>query len=375
MQSVKERYAAAAKVREGELCCPVNYDPSYLEAIPKAVIERDYGCGDPSRFVREGDTVLDLGAGGGKACFIAAQIVGPSGRVIGVDMTDEMLELARGNQATVAANIGFDNVDFRHGNIQDLRTDLDLVDAYLREHPLASARDYKSFQDYLDKIRREAPLIASDSIDVIISNCVLNLVSNQEKLTLFREMYRVLKLGGSIAVSDIISDEESPEHLKANPELWSGCVSGALQEHAFLRFLEDAGFYGIEIAHYEQHPWRVVEGIEYRSATITAMKGKEGPCFEKNQAVIYKGPWKRVEDDDGHVYERGERMAVCAKTFDILTKSPYAQAMIPVPPHEEITTKEVFDCSGPVTRSPEVTKRGTRPVTTSSCGDNDSPCC
>ncbi len=327
-------------MREGKLCCPVNYDPSYLEAIPKAVIERDYGCGDPSRFVREGDTVLDLGAGGGTACFIAAQIVGPSGRVIGVDMTDEMLELARGNQATVAANIGFDNVEFRHGNIQDLRTDLDLVDTYLREQPLASARDYKSFQDYLGKIRREAPLIASESIDVIISNCVLNLVSDQEKLALFREMYRVLNLGGRIAVSDIISDEESPEHLKANPELWSGCVSGALQEHAFLRLLEDVGFYGIEIAQYEQHPWRVVEGIEYRSATITAMKGKEGPCFEKNQAVIYKGPWKRVEDDDGHVYERGQRMAVCAKTFDILTKSPYAQAMIPVPPTRKLQPKK-----------------------------------
>ena len=85
--------------------------------------------------------------------------------------------------------------------------------------------------------------------------------------------------------------------------------------HAFLRHLEDAGFYGIELADYAERPWRVVEGIEYRSATITALKGKEGTCFEKNQAVISKGPWKRVEDDDGHIYERRQRMAVCAKTL------------------------------------------------------------
>ena len=241
MQSVKERYAEAAKARESKLCCPVNYDPSYLEAIPKAVIERDYGCGDPSRFVGEGDAVLDLGAGSGKTCFIAAQIVGPQGQVIGVDMTDEMLELARSSQAAVAGSIGFDNVEFRHGHIQDLRTDLDLVDAYLREHPLASAHDYKAFQEYLRKIRQEAPLVASESVDVIISNCVLNLVPDDEKSALFHEMYRVLRIGGRVAVCDIVSDEESPERLKEDPELWSGCVSGALQEHAFLRQLEDCG--------------------------------------------------------------------------------------------------------------------------------------
>ena len=94
-EAVRQRYAAAARVREAALCCPVDYDARYLEVIPAEVIERDYGCGDPSRFVRPGDTVLDLGSGGGKIAFIASQLAGPEGRVIGIDINEEMLALAR----------------------------------------------------------------------------------------------------------------------------------------------------------------------------------------------------------------------------------------------------------------------------------------
>src|SRR5882724_4020829 len=104
---VRERYAAGAKVSQAKLCCPVDYDAGYLKAIPQEVIERDYGCGDPSTYVREAEVVLDLGSGTGKICFIAAQIVGPMGKVIGVDMTDEMLEVARRNAPIVAQRIGY----------------------------------------------------------------------------------------------------------------------------------------------------------------------------------------------------------------------------------------------------------------------------
>src|SRR5207249_6371418 len=110
---VRQRYAAGAKERANKLCCPVDYKPEYLEAIPREVIERDYGCGDPSRYLRESEVVLDLGSGTGKICFIAAQIVGPSGKVIGVDMTNEMLEVARRNAPIVAQRIGHANVEFR----------------------------------------------------------------------------------------------------------------------------------------------------------------------------------------------------------------------------------------------------------------------
>ena len=111
--AVRERYARAAQAAAPSLCCAVDYDRRDLEAIPTEVIERDYGCGDPSRYLRPGETVLDLGSGTGKICFIAAQIVGPEGSVIGVDMTDEMLSVARTAAPAVARNIGYANVEFR----------------------------------------------------------------------------------------------------------------------------------------------------------------------------------------------------------------------------------------------------------------------
>ena len=125
---VRQRYAAGAKERADKLCCPVEYDSELLTAIPQEVIERDYGCGDPSRYLREAETVLDLGSGTGKICFIAAQIVGPTGRVIGADMTDEMLEVARRNAPIVAERLGYANIEFRKGRIQDLALDLELLD-------------------------------------------------------------------------------------------------------------------------------------------------------------------------------------------------------------------------------------------------------
>src|SRR2546425_1958164 len=134
---VRQRYAIGAKERADKLCCPVEYNSEYLKIIPQEVIERDYGCGDPSRYLREGEVVLDLGSGSGKICFIAAQVVGPKGRVIGVDMTDEMLEVARRNAPIVAGYLGYANVEFRKGRIQDLALDLELLDRRLREHPIA----------------------------------------------------------------------------------------------------------------------------------------------------------------------------------------------------------------------------------------------
>src|SRR5436309_1797934 len=130
---VRERYGTGAKERADKLCCPVDYEPEYLKALPQEVIERDYGCGDPSRYLREGETVLDLGSGTGKICFIAAQIVGPNGKVVGVDMTDEMLEVARRNAPIVAERLGYANVEFPKGRIQDLALDLEKLDQELKK--------------------------------------------------------------------------------------------------------------------------------------------------------------------------------------------------------------------------------------------------
>ena len=357
-QIVRERYSRAAQTAEPALCCPVDYDPKYLKIIPEEVLERDYGCGDPSPYVQPGDTVLDLGSGGGKICFIAAQIAGSEGQVIGVDMNSDMLALARKHQPAVAEALGFDNMAFHHARIQDLSLPLDEVDAYLQSNPVRSAAELEEFEAFVERLRSGAPLIPDQSVDVVLSNCVLNLVSDQEKEQLFREIYRVLKRGGRAAVSDIVSDEDVPDAMKRDPELWSGCVSGAYREDKFLAAFERAGFYGVELAKYDAQPWRTVRGIEFRSVTVTARKAKEGPCLERKQAVIYKGPWKEVRDDDGHVLRRGQRMAVCDKTYNILTQAPYGGSVIPVPPLKEVPVENAkgFGCDANAVRDPRETK-------------------
>lgn len=212
-EAVRERYGAGANAVEPALCCPVKYDPKYLAVIPDEVIERDYGCGDPTPYVRPGDTVLDLGAGGGKVCFIAAQVVGASGRVIGVDCNPEMLALSRRNQPEVARRIGFNNVEFRNGMIQDLQLDLDRLQAEIAAQPISSIADWHRLRAAEDRLRREHPLIADESIDCVVSNCVLNLVRAEDRRQLFAEIFRVLKRHGRAAISDIVSDEIVPEHL------------------------------------------------------------------------------------------------------------------------------------------------------------------
>src|SRR6266702_502518 len=276
---VRERYAAVAKSREAELCCPVNCESEYLEVIPREVIECDYGCGDPSKYLHEGETVLDLGSGTGKICFIAAQIIGPKGKVIGVDMTDEMLEVARRSAPVVAERIGYANVEFRKGRIQDLALDLELLDRHLKQNPITDAASFLAADELAEELRVKYPLVANDSIDVVVSNCVLNLVEPKCKRQLFDEIFRVLKKGGRAVISDIVSDEEVPEEMQSDPELWSGCISGALTEERFLAAFENAGFYGIQILNRDADPWRTVQGIEFRPVTIQAFKGKQGEDY------------------------------------------------------------------------------------------------
>ncbi|MFQ5662841.1 MAG: methyltransferase domain-containing protein [Terriglobia bacterium] len=378
-KAVQRRYSRAARAKTSALCCSVSYEPRYLAVIPAEILERDYGCGDPSRFVQSGDTVLDLGCGAGKICYIAAQIVGPQGKVIGVDFNPEMLALTRKHQPTIAARLGYDNVVFHRARIQNLALPLDDVDAYLKAHPVGGAGELADFEAFTERLRAAAPLIPNESVDVIVSNCVLNLVRDSDKRKLFAELYRVLKRGGRVAISDIVADEEVPAAIKRDPELWSGCLAGAFREDKFLEAFERAGFHAIQMEKYDPKPWQTVRGIEFRSITVTARKGKEGPCRERSQAVIYKGPWKEVEDDDGHRLRRGQRMAVCDKTYKILTQAPYADSVIPVPPRREVPLSKArgFLCPGAALRDPRETKgkryRKTISPTRSVCGPEG--CC
>ncbi len=239
-RSVLDRYSQAAGEREDALCCPVEYRGEYLEAIPQEILDRDYGCGDPSKYIRRGDTVLDLGSGGGKICYIASQIVGPEGRVIGVDMNEDMLHLAESYREEVGNRIGYHNVEFHKGKIQDLA-------------------------------------IADESVDIVVSNCVLNLVREEDRERLFAAIFRVLRRSGRAVISDIVSDQTVPRAMRDDPTLWSGCISGAFREDRFLEAFERAGFQGIQLLKRDETPWRTVQGIEFRSVTIEAFKDAP-PC-------------------------------------------------------------------------------------------------
>lgn len=330
--SVLERYSEGAKQREEALCCPVDYDPALLKILPEEIIQRDYGCGDPSRYVKKGDTVLDLGSGGGKICYMAAQLVGESGRVIGVDMNDDMLGLARKYQQPMADVIGGQRVEFRKGKIQDLALDMEQAEAWLKEQPVNDANALLAFEAWAREVRKSAPMIADNSVDLVVSNCVLNLVDQTERAHMISEIHRVLKPGGRVAISDIVSDELVPEHLQDDPELWSGCISGAFQEEEFLQAFVDAGFQAVAYDKWDAQAWQVVEGIEFRSVTLTATKGLDGERVDRGHAVIYRGPYSHVKADDGLQFPRGQRIAVSEVVFAFLTTGPLKDDFIGISP-------------------------------------------
>jgi ubiquinone/menaquinone biosynthesis C-methylase UbiE len=333
--AVLNRYSQGANERQEILCCPVDYDQGLLKILPQEILEKDYGCGDPSRYVHEGDVVLDLGSGGGKICYMAAQLVGSEGRVIGVDMNNDMLELARKYQSEMATKLGGNRVKFVKGRIQDLASDLEATGIRLKEHTVNDAESLAEFEHWQTEQRSKRPLIESGSVDLVISNCVLNLVNDDEKQQLVNEIFRVLKPGGRLAISDIVSDETVPRHLKKDKELWSGCISGAFQEQEMIRMFAEAGFQGLCFSMWSTEPWRVIENIEFRSVTLTGVKPEGTECVDRGHAVIYRGPFRAAYDDDGNEFPRGERMAVCERTFRFLIQGPYKGDFIGITPAVE----------------------------------------
>ena len=370
--AVYDRYAKASQAVEPALCCPTDYASDLLEVIPQEVIERDYGCGDPTPYANPGETVLDLGSGGGKLCYMLAQVVGSEGRVIGVDCNQEMLKLARSAQPVVAGKLGYDNVEFKYGMIQNLQLDLGLLGKELEANPINDPCDWLALRNTEERLSQEQTMIADDSVDCIVSNCVLNLVRRTDREQLFAEIFRVLKRGGRAAISDIVCDEDVPQSMQDDAELWSGCLSGAYREDQFLKAFADAGFHGIQIAKRQSEPWQTINGIEFRSMTVLAYKGKQGPCLERNQALVYRGPFQKVYDDDGHIFRRGERTAVCDKTFKLLQQEPYSEQFLPIEPLTEIPLEDAspMDCHRTAVRHARETKGLDYDLTDTTCATN-----
>ena len=363
-EAVRDRYSAASKEAEAALCCPVDYDAAYLKVLPEEILERDYGCGDPSKWVAEGETVLDLGSGGGKICYIASQVVGPGGRVIGVDCNDDMLSLARTHQSDVAAKIGHDNVTFFKGRIQDLALDLDRFGGVLGQQPVVDAAGWLGALEEADRLRKAAPMVADESVDVVVSNCVLNLVAESDRRQLFSELARVLKVGGRAVISDIVSDRDVPQELKDDADLWSGCISGAYREDAFLAAFEEAGFYGIEVVSRQAEPWQVVEGIAFRSVTVRAYKpDPRATDAEAGHHAVYNGPWAFVMDEAGNQFPRGEAVPVTTAQFERLARPPYA---------DRVTLMQESNAPEPTQPTPSA-KQPSLDIVGGCCGD--SGCC
>jgi SAM-dependent methyltransferase len=258
----------------------------------------------------------------------------------------------------VAERLGYANVEFRKGRIQDLALDLEILDAELKKCPITDSDTFQRAQQLAADLRVKHPLVGTESVDVVVSNCVLNLVESDDKRQLFQEIFRVLRKGGRAVISDIVSDEEVPEAMQQDPTHWSGCISGALREEQFMKAFEDAGFHGIRLLKRDVGPWQTVQGIEFRSVTVEAFKGKQGDCWELNQAVIYRGPFREVLDDDGHRLRRGDRVAVCDKTFNLYRQAPYAEHFEFVEPRVPVSASEAkpYDCARTTLRHPRETK-------------------
>lgn len=281
-KSVLERYEEGAKNHQPSLCCPTEYDHKFLEIIPDEIIAKDYGCGDPTKYVNEGEIVIDLGSGAGKNCYIIAQKVGKNGQVIGIDFNDEMLNLAIKYQQEISHKLGYENTNFIKGKIQDLKLPLHQVELWLTHNPINSLSQLRNFEVECDRLRQEETLIKDNSIDVVVSNCVLNLVKPEDKKQLFNEIYRVLKTEGKAVISDIICDQDVPLEMVNDPQLWSGCISGAFREDTFIKMFENAGFNHVEILAKQSEPWQVINGIEFRSLTVKAYKGNKEIISKKS---------------------------------------------------------------------------------------------
>lgn len=367
--TVSQRYSAGAEAVQDALCCPVDYDASLLKLLPEEIIAKDYGCGDPSRYVRDGDHVLDLGSGGGKICYMAAQLVGSKGSVTGVDMTDAMLALARKYQGDMDKVLDGVPVQFRKGYIQDLALDVEGMEAYLQESPVADLDSLNRLEAWKRQQRSEQPMIADGSVTLVISNCVLNLVDNNDRQQLIEGIFRVLQPGGRVAISDIVCDAEVPAHLQNDPELWSGCISGAFHEQGFLQAFVDAGFCNVGYDKWETDPWRVVEGIEFRSVTLIAEKPARTDLYDAGQAVIYKGPFTEVFDDLGNRYPRGERIAVSKRTHDLIANGILARHFVCMTPPEE-ENHGCFCLPAGTKRTAQQTRGGAVMG-----GESEGPCC
>ncbi len=339
-QEVKNYYGkilTGKKDLKTNACCGTDSFPPRLREVVKVIhpeiIEKCYGCGSPIPSVLEGLTVLDLGCGTGRDSYILSKLVGSKGQVIGVDMTDEQLEVARCHLPFQMKQFGYaqPNVRFLKGYIEDL----------------------------------ESLEIKNNSIDLVVSNCVINL--SPDKRRVFSEIFRILKPGGELYFSDIFTGRRMPKKLSEDPVLLGECLGGALYLEDFRRLLLEVGCNDTRVTSRSRIELKNPEVeakagmIDFWSMTIRAFKLKlEDRCEDYGQIAVYLGTIPESPHafflDDHHLFEKGRPMAVCSNTAAMLQQTRYA-------PHFKVTGDlsthyGLFDCGGITTANKEKVSSG-----------------
>lgn len=310
---VSEYYGSELKgnsdLRTNACCCNGSPDPvvaGILPLIDDEILDRFYGCGSPIPPLLEGLTVLDLGCGTGRDVYILSKLVGESGRVIGIDMTPEQLDVARRHMDSQMSRFGYpaSNVEFIHGFIEDL----------------------------------ESAGIGDRTVDVVVSNCVINL--SPEKDRVFSEIHRVLKDGGELYFSDIFADRRVPDEVYSDPVIYGECLGGAMYVGDFRRVMRDVGFTDVRFmtkskVDIDDPGIRAVVGdAGFLSCTVRAFKlgNLEDACEDYGQEVVYKGDIPDNPDrfmlDEGHLFVTGVSERVCGNTFSMLADTRYAEHFI-----------------------------------------------
>lgn len=308
-EEIKDYYSKmtvdnGGKMETGTCSCGKDSMPQHIRKIvddlPKEVTDTHYGCGSPLPFALEGCTVVDLGCGTGEDVFTAAKLVGPNGRVIGIDMNEDQLAIAKKYQAEVAKKWGYDNVELIHGYIEDLSA------------------------------------IPDNSVDVVISNCVINLSPDKEQV--FKEIWRILKIGGELYFSDIFSDRRIPKALNDDLILTGECLGGAMYIEDFRRLMRKVGWedfrYMSSTAVNIDNPEveEMVGNIRFSSRTIRAYKLpglQEDICEQYGQVATYIGGIDGSENfydlDDHHRFFKGQPMLVCGNTCSYVQDTRFAK--------------------------------------------------
>jgi arsenite methyltransferase len=320
-ESVRNYYGQVLKSNNDlktSACCSIDAMPGYLKALlaelHPEVLERFYGCGSPLPPALEGMTVLDLGCGTGRDCYLLSKLVGPKGRVIGVDMTPEQLEVAVRHREWHAERYGYANVEFLHGHIENL----------------AAVGIADDCTDAGDRAMQGA--IADDSIDVVVSNCVINL--SPEKPRVLAEIFRVLKPGGELYFSDVFADRRIPAELRRDPVLLGECLGGALYWEDFRRILQYLGCPDVRtvkknaITLDDPEVYAKIGMVNFQSVTVRAFKMPlEDRCEDFGQVAVYRGSIDQhphsFDLDDHHHFETGRPLRVCGNTADMLVGSRY----------------------------------------------------